>query len=110
MIFEAILLYYKIILGPKTPKEVRNVTNKHVLQKHKECAGKIKSGANKKGAVRASTKEALKKENKRIRPHQTRLLRKYVPYTKGTSHFGILWNRNRWSVFELSAITVSENI
>ena len=24
--------------------------------------------------------------------------RKYVPVTKGTSHFGIVWNRNRWSV------------
>ena len=38
-----------------------------------------------------------------------RLLQKYVPSTKGTSHFGIVRNRNRWSVFEPSAITVSEN-
>ena len=33
--------------------------------------------------------------------------RKYVPSTKYTSHFGIVWNRNRWSVFEPSAIAVN---
>ena len=32
---------------------------------------------------------------------------KYVPSTKGTSHFGIVWNRNRWSAFEPSAIAVN---
>ena len=37
MNFEAIPLYNKIILGMETPKEVRNVTNKHVLQKQKMC-------------------------------------------------------------------------
>ena len=47
MDFEAIPLYDKIILGPAKPKEVRDVTNKHVLQKLKKCAGKIRSGANK---------------------------------------------------------------
>ena len=106
MDFEAIRLYNKIILGPATPKEIQNVMNKHVLQKQKKCAWKIKSGANKKGTVRASTR-GLKKENKRIRSDRTRLLQKYVPYTKGTSHFGIVWNRNRWSVFEHSAIAVN---
>ena len=40
--FEAIPLYNKIILRPATPEEVRNVTNKHVLQKQKICAWKIK--------------------------------------------------------------------
>ena len=63
MDFEAIPRYNKIILGPATPKEGRNVMNKHVLQKQKKCAGKIKNGANKKYTVRASIKEALKKEN-----------------------------------------------
>ena len=61
MDFEAIPLYNKIILGPATPKEVRNVTNKYVWQKQKKCAGKIKSGANKKGTIRASVKEVFKK-------------------------------------------------
>ena len=32
MDFETIPLYNKIILGPATPTEVRNVTNKHILQ------------------------------------------------------------------------------
>ena len=59
MDFEAIPLYNKIILGPATPKEVRNVTNKHVLQKQKKCAGKIKAAPIKK--VRASIKEVFKK-------------------------------------------------
>ena len=49
----------------------------------------------------------FKKENKRIRPDRTCLLQKYVPYTKSTSHFGIVWNWNRWSVFEPSAIAVN---
>ena len=40
MDFEAISLYNKIILGPATPKEVRNVTNKQVLQKQKNVLGK----------------------------------------------------------------------
>ena len=39
MDFEAIPLYNKIILGPATPKEVRNVTNKQVLQKQKNLLG-----------------------------------------------------------------------
>ena len=39
MDFEAIPLYNKIILGPVTAKEVRNVTNKHVLQKQKNVLG-----------------------------------------------------------------------
>ena len=47
MDFEAIPLYNKIILGSTTPEEVRNVTNKHVLQKQKKFAWEIKSGANK---------------------------------------------------------------
>ena len=34
----------------------------------------------------------------------------HVPYTKGTFHIGIEWNRNRWSVFEPSAIMIFENI
>ena len=59
-----------------------------VLQKQKKCDGKIKSGANKKCAVRASIKEIFKKDNKRIRNDQTRLLQMYVPSTKGTFHFG----------------------
>ena len=33
--------------------------------------------------------------------------RKYVLSSKGTFHIGILWNRRRWSVFELSAVTVT---
>ena len=33
--------------------------------------------------------------------------RKYVPSTKRTSHFVILWNRRRWSVVEPSAIAVT---
>ena len=37
MNFEATPLYNKIILGPATPKEIRKVTNKHVLQKQKMC-------------------------------------------------------------------------
>jgi len=40
MDFEAIPLYNKIILGPATPKEVRKVTNKYVLQKQKIVLGK----------------------------------------------------------------------
>ena len=43
MDFEAIPLYNKIILGLATPKEVRNVTNKHVLQKQKNVLGKSKA-------------------------------------------------------------------
>ena len=82
MDFEAIPLYS----GMATSKEVRNVTIKHVLQKQKKSSGKIKSDANKKGTVRASIKETFKNENKRIRSDRTRLLQKYVPYTKGTSH------------------------
>ena len=35
----------KIILGPAIPEEVRNVTNKHVLQKQKKCAWKIKAAS-----------------------------------------------------------------
>ena len=45
MDFEDIPLYDKIILGPATPEEIRDVTNKHVLQKQKKCAWEIKSGA-----------------------------------------------------------------
>ena len=63
MDFETIPLYNKIMLGPATPKEVRDVTNKHVLQKQKKWVGKIKKGANKKCTVRASIKRLLKKEN-----------------------------------------------
>ena len=33
--------------------------------------------------------------------------RKYLPSTKGTSYFGVVWNWNRWSVFEPSAIAVN---
>ena len=36
MDFEAIPLYSKNILRPATSEEVRNVTNKHVLQKQKK--------------------------------------------------------------------------
>ena len=43
MNFETIQLYNKIILGPATPTEVRNVTNKHVLQKQKKCADRKKA-------------------------------------------------------------------
>ena len=38
--FEAIPLYNKIILEPATLKEVRKVTNKHVLQKQKNVLGR----------------------------------------------------------------------
>ena len=62
MDFETIPLYNKIILGPATTGEVRNVTKKHVLQKQKKWAGKIKKGANKKCTVRASIKGLLKKK------------------------------------------------
>ena len=72
-------------------------------RKEKMC-WEDQSGANKKGTVRGSIKEVLKKENKRIRPDRTRLLQKYVPYTKDTSHFWIVWNR---SVFEHSAMAVN---
>ena len=43
MNFEAILLYNKIILRSATPKNVRNVTNKHVLQKEKNVLGRLKA-------------------------------------------------------------------
>ena len=82
MDFGAVVLYNKIILGPATPEEIRNVTNKHVLQKQKNCAGKIKSSANKKCTVRTSIKEAFKKENKRIRNDRTRLLQEVRAYDK----------------------------
>ena len=49
----------------------------------------------------------LKKENKRRINDRTRLFQMYVPSTKDTSHFGIVWNRNTWSVFEPSAIGVN---
>ena len=42
MDFDAIPVYNKIILGPATPEEVRNVTNKHVLQKQKNVLGRSK--------------------------------------------------------------------
>ena len=44
MNFETIPLYNKIILGPVTPKEVLNVTNKHVLQKQKNMLGRVEAG------------------------------------------------------------------
>ena len=109
MDFEAIPLYSKNILRPATSEEVQNITNKHVLQKQKKCAWEIKSGAIKMYGA-CQHQEAVKKDNKRIKNDRIRLLQKYVPSTKGTSHFGIVWNRNRWSVFEPSAITISENI
>ena len=40
MDFETITLYNKIRLGPATPQEIRNVTNKHVLQKQKNVLGR----------------------------------------------------------------------
>ena len=43
MDFEAILLYNKIILGSATPKGVRNITNKYVLQKQKNVLEKSKA-------------------------------------------------------------------
>ena len=43
MDFEAIPLYNKIILQSTTPKYVRNVTNKHMLQKQKNVLGKSKA-------------------------------------------------------------------
>ena len=61
MDFEAIPLYDKIVSGPVTSEEVRNVTNKHVSQKQKKFVGKIKSDANKKCTVSASIKDGFKK-------------------------------------------------
>ena len=43
MDFEAIPLYNEIILGPTTPKAVRNVTNKHVAETEKNVLGKSKA-------------------------------------------------------------------
>ena len=57
------------------------VTNKHVLQKQKKCAGKINSGANKKRTVRASIREAFK-NNKRTRNDRTRLLQEVRAFHK----------------------------
>ena len=95
MDFEAIPLYNKIILGPATPTKVRKVTNKHVLQKQKKCDGKIQSGANKKGTVRVSIKEAFKKENKQIRPERTRLLQKTQKILRTSGLYGIGTFRHR---------------
>ena len=45
MDFETLPQYNKIIFGPETPEEVRNITNKHALQKQKKSTWEIKSGA-----------------------------------------------------------------
>ena len=58
---EAIPLYNKITSGAATPEEVRNVTDKHVLQKQKKFAWEIKSGAMK-CTVRARIKGAVEKK------------------------------------------------
>ena len=52
----------------------------------KNVLGRSKAALIKKGTVRASIKEAFKKENKRIRNDRTRLLHEYAPSTKDTSH------------------------
>ena len=105
MDFDAIPLYNKIILEPATPKEIRNVTNNHVLQKQKNVLGRSEAVPLKMYATCQHKKGLLK--NKRIRNDRIRLLHMYVPFTKDTSHFAIVWNRKRWSVFELSAIAVN---
>ena len=62
MDFETKPLYNKMIVGPATPKEVRNVTNKHVLQKQKKYAWEIKNGAVKMYGTCQNKKGLLKKK------------------------------------------------
>ena len=60
MDFEEIPLYNKIISGPSTTKEVRKVTNKHVLQKQKNVLERSEAAPIKKYTVRDNIKRAVK--------------------------------------------------
>ena len=81
MDFEAMPLYNKFILRSATSKEARNVMNKHVSQKQKKCAWKIKSGVTK-CTVCDGIKGAVKKEYKRVRNDGTRLLQEVRAFHK----------------------------
>ena len=75
MDFEAIPLYNKIRLGPATLKEVRKVTNEHVLQKQKNVLGRSKAVSIKNIRFVTTKKGLLKKENKRTINDRTRFSR-----------------------------------
>ena len=102
MNFEAVPLYNKIILRLETPKKVRKVTDKHVLQKQKESVGKIKSGA-KKCTVCVSTKEALRKQNNRIK------MTEHV-YCRSTCLLQNVLRTSRLYGIEADGLKVNENI
>ena len=88
MNFEAIPLYSKIILGPAKSEEVRNVTNKHVLQKQKKICLENQKRHHKMYGTCQGKRVPLKNEIKELEMTKHVCYRKYVCFTKDTYHFG----------------------